>query len=35
VADTNNHAIRVMDLRTQQVSTFRIDGIDARPEGRT
>ena len=24
VADTNNHAIRVIDLRTQQVSTFRL-----------
>jgi thiol-disulfide isomerase/thioredoxin/sugar lactone lactonase YvrE len=35
VADTNNHAIRVIDLRAQQVSTLRINGIDARPEGRT
>lgn len=28
VADTNNHAIRVIDLRTQQVSTFRLGDVE-------
>lgn len=28
VADTNNHVIRVVDLKTQQVSTFELKGID-------
>ncbi|HYN86331.1 MAG TPA: thioredoxin-like domain-containing protein [Pyrinomonadaceae bacterium] len=32
VADTNNHAVRVVDLRTRQVSTLRIEGLSA-PEG--
>ena len=27
VADTNNHAIRVVDLRTKQASTLRISGL--------
>jgi hypothetical protein len=27
VADTNNHAIRVVDLRTQETSTLRIKGL--------
>ena len=27
VADTNNHAIRVVDLKTKQVSTLRIKGL--------
>ena len=27
VADTNNHAIRVVDLKTKAVSTFRINGL--------
>ena len=27
VADTNNHAIRVVDLSTRQTSTLRIDGL--------
>jgi len=27
VADTNNHAIRVIDLRTKQTSTLRISGL--------
>ena len=27
VADTNNHAIRVVDLKTKQVSTLRINGL--------
>lgn len=27
VADTNNHSIRVVDLKTQQVSTFKILGL--------
>ena len=27
VADTNNHAIRVVDLRTKQTSTLRINGL--------
>jgi DNA-binding beta-propeller fold protein YncE len=27
VADTNNHAIRVIDLKTKQVSTLRINGL--------
>lgn len=29
VADTNNHAVRVLDLRTRQVSTLRIEGLRA------
>jgi thiol-disulfide isomerase/thioredoxin len=28
VADTNNHAIRVIDLQTQRVSTFRLRGLN-------
>jgi thiol-disulfide isomerase/thioredoxin/sugar lactone lactonase YvrE len=28
VADTNNHAIRVIELRTQQVSTFRLGNVE-------
>jgi len=28
VADTNNHAIRVVDLKTKSVSTLRIDGLE-------
>ncbi len=32
VADTNNHAVRVMDLRTRQTSTLKIEGLRA-PEG--
>jgi hypothetical protein len=31
VADTNNHAIRVIDLRTHQVSTFRLKDIERLP----
>jgi len=27
VADTNNHAIRVIDLKTKQTSTLRINGL--------
>jgi DNA-binding beta-propeller fold protein YncE len=27
IADTNNHAIRVVDLQTKEVSTLRIDGL--------
>ncbi len=27
VADTNNHAIRVVDLKTKQVSTLKIEGL--------
>ena len=27
IADTNNHAIRVADLETQEVSTLEIEGI--------
>jgi hypothetical protein len=27
VADTNNHAIRVVDLKTKQVSTLRVNGL--------
>jgi hypothetical protein len=27
VADTNNHAIRVVDLKTKQVSTLRMNGL--------
>ena len=27
VADTNNHAIRVVDLKTRQVSTLKIKGL--------
>src|SRR6185312_16894309 len=27
VADTNNHAIRVVDLKTKQVSTLRLNGL--------
>lgn len=27
IADTNNHAIRVVDLKTKQTSTLRIDGL--------
>lgn len=28
VADTNNHAIRVVDLSSKQVRTLRLDGVD-------
>ena len=28
VADTNNHAVRVVDLKTKVVSTLRIDGLE-------
>jgi len=34
VADTNNHAIRVIDLRTQQVSTFRLQDEQRLTAGR-
>jgi hypothetical protein len=34
VADTNNHAIRVIDLPTQQVSTFRLKDVDRLPASR-
>lgn len=29
IADTNNHAIRVADLKTKQVSTLKIEGLTA------
>lgn len=29
IADTNNHAIRVADLRTREVMTLQIEGLDA------
>ena len=29
IADTNNHAIRVVDLSTRQTTTLRIDGLQA------
>src|SRR5688572_17208568 len=28
VADTNNHAIRVVDLKTKEISTLRIEGLE-------
>jgi DNA-binding beta-propeller fold protein YncE len=28
VADTNNHAVRVVDLKTKEVSTLRINGLE-------
>ncbi len=31
VADTNNHAIRTIDLRTHQVSTLRLTGVQPPP----
>lgn len=31
VADTNNHAIRVVDLKTKAVSTLKITGLDPPP----
>jgi thiol-disulfide isomerase/thioredoxin len=34
VADTNNHAIRVIDLRSQQVSTFRLTEMERLPAAR-
>ncbi|MEX2301362.1 MAG: thioredoxin-like domain-containing protein [Bryobacterales bacterium] len=34
VADTNNHAIRVIDLRTQQVSPFGLRDIERLPASR-
>jgi thiol-disulfide isomerase/thioredoxin len=34
VADTNNHAIRVIDLRSQQVSTFRLKEMERLPAAR-
>lgn len=35
VADTNNHAIRVVDLRTKTVSTLRIEGLTPPVETRS
>ncbi|MBI3301310.1 MAG: hypothetical protein HYZ72_04435, partial [Deltaproteobacteria bacterium] len=32
IADTNNHAIRVVDLHTKRVATLPLRGLDARPE---
>jgi hypothetical protein len=28
VADTNNHAIRIVDLKTKEISTLRIEGLE-------
>lgn len=33
IADTNNHAIRIADLRTKQVSTLQLTGLTESPEG--
>ena len=32
VADTNNHAVRVVDLKTKQTSTLHIKGLEPPPE---
>ena len=34
VADTNNHAVRVVDLKTKEISTLRINGLEP-PAGLT
>lgn len=35
VADTNNHAVRVVDLQTRQVSTLKIEGLSSPKQNET
>lgn len=35
IADTNNHAIRVANLKTNEISTLKIEGLTASPIGKT